>query len=125
MLGQMVPGAQKASFLPFQLVLEKLQSPDPTLSQSKYFLLNKYSQTNVQKLISQPDPNDARLNSNNVVISNNARNKARNQGSGPDMALTEEELAFMNEHMGGDNSPGDSEVVGGSVSVKSFVIVHF
>ncbi len=35
------------------------------------------------------------------------------------MALTEEELAFMNEHMGADNSPGDSEVVGGSVSVAS------
>lgn len=36
------------------------------------------------------------------------------------MALTEEELAFMNEHMGADNSPGDSEVVGGSVSVPSY-----
>ena len=31
------------------------------------------------------------------------------------MALTEEEMAFMNEHLAGSSSPGDSDVVGDRV----------
>jgi hypothetical protein len=32
------------------------------------------------------------------------------------MALTEEEIAFMNEHLGGSHSPGDPDLAGDRVS---------
>ena len=60
---------------------------------------------------------------NNVVISNNARNTRNSVLRGSeDLALTEEEMAFMNEHMAGNGSPGDSDLVGDRVSVPHDII---
>ena len=66
----------------------------------------------------QPDPNDAgsRNNVSSVVLSNNARNSRNNTGN--EMVLTEEEMAFMNEHLAGSSSPGDSDTVGDRVRLK-------
>ena len=67
----------------------------------------------------QPDPNDAgsRNNVSSVVLSNNARNSRNNTGN--EMVLTEEEMAFMNEHLAGSSSPGDSDAVGDRVRLKA------
>jgi hypothetical protein len=73
-------------------------------------------------LVFQPDPNDCNTTrnnsgSNNVVLSNNVRNSRNSAISGSsDLALTEEEMAFMNEHMPNNSSPGDSGSVGERVS---------
>jgi hypothetical protein len=74
-------------------------------------------------MLFQPDPNDLNTRSNvsggtnNVVLSNNARNTRNSALRGSeDLALTEEEMAFMNEHMAGNGSPGDSDIVGDRVS---------
>ena len=79
----------------------------------------------------QPDPNDSNTRnnsgSNNVVLSNNVRN-SRNSGAisgSSDLALTEEEMAFMNEHMPSNSSPGDSEGVGDRVSLPATFLLLY
>jgi hypothetical protein len=75
--------------------------------------------------VQQPDPNDAsgRNNMSSVVLSNNARNSRNN--TGPEMVLTEEEMAFMNEHLAGSSSPGDSDVTGDRVSLDNVFFSSF
>lgn len=77
-------------------------------------------------IVIEPDPNDLNTRgsnvgsgTNNVVLSNNARNTRNSALRGSeDLALTEEEMAFMNEHMAGNGSPGDSDLVGDRISIS-------
>jgi hypothetical protein len=58
----------------------------------------------------QPDPNDriTSRNTSGVILSNNTRNSRNNTGSG--MALTEEEMAFMNNHLEGSSDLSGDQV---------------